>query len=203
MNQLDLIRHLVKVLEELDIPYMIVGSLASGYYGEPRLTRDIDVVADLSYGHVPKLAEKFPADEFYFSPEAARHAIRTHGQFNIIHPTSGNKIDVITVQDSLHAETEISRRQRVRILPDQEGYAARAEDVIIAKMRAYSEGGIEKHLRDIAGIVKVSGEMIDRDYIEKWAARLGLTDVWHAILRRATSSDGGVKSWFQVVTHPS
>ena len=44
MDQTDLLRHVVAVVEKLDLPYVLVGSIASGAYGEPRLTRDIDVV---------------------------------------------------------------------------------------------------------------------------------------------------------------
>jgi len=46
LDQVDLLRHLVAVLERLDVPYMLVGSLASAAYGEPRMTQDIDVVVD-------------------------------------------------------------------------------------------------------------------------------------------------------------
>lgn len=43
----DLLRHLVSVLEELDLPYALAGSIASMAYGEPRATLDIDVVVRL------------------------------------------------------------------------------------------------------------------------------------------------------------
>jgi hypothetical protein len=56
--------------------------------------------------------------------------------------------------------------------------------VIIGKMLYYQEGGSEKHLRDIAGMLRVGGGLVDRAYIEKWARELGVMDVWHAILTR-------------------
>ena len=58
---------------------------------------------------------------------------------------------------------------------------AAPEDVIIKKMEYYKEGGSEKHLRDITGILKVSGDDIDYGYISEWAERLGLTEIWQAI----------------------
>ena len=67
------------------------------------------------------------------------------------------------------------------ILPDMEGYTARPEDVILAKMQYYREGGSEKHLRDITGILKVSGEDVDRAYVNKWAEQLNLKEIWDAI----------------------
>lgn len=185
MNQTDLLRHLVETLDRLAIPYMIVGSLASATYGEPRMTQDIDVIVDLAEQQIPPLCRAFPADDYYVSAEAARQAIQHRGQFNIIHSSSGNKIDLIIVRASAWGRAEISRRQRVRILPDLEGYCARPEDVILGKMTYYREGGSEKHLRDITGILKVSGHAVDRQYVSLWAEQLGLADIWQAVLRRA------------------
>ena len=51
-------------------------------------------------------------------------------------------------------------------------------------MEAYREGGSDKHLRDIASVLKVMGERVDRSFIEHWASTLGYSDIWHAILRR-------------------
>jgi hypothetical protein len=48
----------------------------------------------------------------------------------------------------------------------------------------YREGGSEKHLRDITGILKVSGDAVDRRYVSRWAEEMGLADIWRAILGR-------------------
>jgi hypothetical protein len=58
------------------------------------------------------------------------------------------------------------------------------EDVILKKLEFYREGGSEKHLRDIAGVLKVQGDKIDRRYIAGWASRLGVADIWEEIFRR-------------------
>ena len=57
MNQAELLRYLVEAFETLGIDYMISGSQASIYYGEPRFTQDIDVVADVTPAHVLALRE--------------------------------------------------------------------------------------------------------------------------------------------------
>ena len=184
MDQIDLLRQLVGVLDRLDVPYMVVGSLASAAYGEPRMTQDIDVVVDLKEQQVPGLCKAFSSDDFYVSERAALEAVRRKGQFNIIHSTSGNKIDMLIVPASAWGEAEMSRRQRMRILPDLEGYCALPEDVILGKMEYYREGGSEKHLRDITGIMKVSSDMVDRQYVCRWSQQMGLADIWRAILQR-------------------
>ncbi|MBN1554363.1 MAG: hypothetical protein JXA11_06435 [Phycisphaerae bacterium] len=194
MTQLELLRRVIDIFEELNIPYMIVGSFASGVYGDARLTKDIDVVAMIKYGDASRLTKKFPIPEFYFSSEAVGQAIRTNGQFNIIHPASGNKIDVLMTPDSLWGDMQMQRRQRRRIFPDHEAYVARPEDIILSKMRYYKEGGSEKHMRDISSMLKISPAEIDRDYVETWAKKLDVMDVWEAILRRLNSKQGDLES---------
>ncbi|MEK7300945.1 MAG: hypothetical protein AAB072_07580, partial [Nitrospirota bacterium] len=66
---------------------------------------------------------------------------------------------------------------------------ASPEDVILKKMEYYREGGSEKHLRDIGGILRVSAGMIDEPYIGEWADRLGLREIWDAVLRRLQAGD--------------
>lgn len=191
MDQVELLRLLITVLEDLGIPYMIGGSQASIYYGEPRYTHDVDVVADLRAEHLPQLASRFPFPEFYLSLDAAREALRGRGQFNIIHPASGLKIDVIIPKDSLYDRIRLQRRLRLPVVPGQEGYFARPEDVILYKMIYYREGGSEKHLRDIVGMLSVSGDDIDREDIARWAGELGLSDIWQAVLRRVEEGRQG------------
>lgn len=48
-------------------------------------------------------------------------------------------------------------------------------------MEYYKEGGSDKHLRDITGILKVSGRDVDREYIITWAKKLGLMKIWEAV----------------------
>jgi hypothetical protein len=51
-------------------------------------------------------------------------------------------------------------------------------------MEFYREGGSDKHLRDVTGILKLDGEKIDRAYIADWAEQLGLHAIWSAVLSR-------------------
>jgi len=184
VDQTDLLRHVVAALEKLDLPYVLVGSIASGAYGEPRLTRDIDVVVKLLGEQVKPLCKAFPSPDYYVSLEAAREAVRRGGQFNVIHPGSGNKVDFIIARNDAWGRMQMQRRQKVRVLPDLEGCAAAPEDLILGKMLYYQEGGSEKHLRDIAGVMKVSAELVDTSYVAEWAEELGVAAIWAAILER-------------------
>lgn len=184
MNQAELLRYAARVLADLRIDYMIGGSQAAVYYGEPRFTRDIDILAELRLDQLPALIARFPEDEFYVSADAAREAIQTRGQFNIIHPGSGLKIAVFVNNRTDYDRLRLRRRQLLPLLPGQDAYFARPEDVILYKMVYFQEGRSDVHVRDILGILRVSGPIVDNAYIREWAGRLGLSDVWAAILER-------------------
>ena len=85
------LRLAVSVFERLGLRYLVTGSLATVFYGEPRFTNDIDIVVDLPAKRVVELCAAFPSPEFYVSPESALRAVAKKGQFNVIHPASGLK----------------------------------------------------------------------------------------------------------------
>ena len=185
MTQAELLRHLVDALEAARAEYMIGGSQAAMYYGEPRLTRDIDVVAALAADQLPALLARFPPDEFYLEEETAREAIRARGQFNVIHPRSGLKIDVYVNPDTPYDRIRLTRRQKLPLVPGVEAYFARAEDVILYKLLYHQRSGSGLHLRDVLGIMRVSRPELDDRYIEEWAARLGLGALWEEVQKQA------------------
>jgi hypothetical protein len=185
VEQVDLLTLALDVLERLGVTYMVVGSYASGSYGEPRMTQDIDIVVDLQPAQVDALCDAFPPPQFYVSRDAAREALRHRSMFNVLDADTGTKIDFIIPKDREHSQWELARRHRVQLIPGREGFAARAEDVIIGKMGFYAEGGSEKHLRDIASMLRISGNEIDQSYIVDWAQRLNLVAVWDAALKKA------------------
>ncbi len=184
MDQAELLRYVAATLEAQAVDYMVVGSFASATYGEPRLTHDIDIVVQLAEKQIGNLVGAFPSPEFYVSESAVREAISQRGQFNVIHPSSGNKIDFMIARNDAWGRSQFARRIRRSILPDRETYVAAPEDVILGKLWYFQEGGSDKHLRDITGILKVSGDEIDRDYIAHWAKQLGVTKPWQAVLER-------------------
>lgn len=63
-----------RFFEARQIPYRVVGSMASMAYGEPRMTIDVDIVADLTHSHVPAILAQFLAPDYYVSETAGREA---------------------------------------------------------------------------------------------------------------------------------
>lgn len=189
MEQAEVVRFALDALEALNIDYAIVGSFASIAYGEPRLTRDIDILVALAPRHVVDLCRLFPGPEWYVSEQAAREAVRLRRPFNAIHTLSGNKIDFIVARDDDWGRLQMMRRKRVALLTGRLGYAAHPEDVILGKLVYYKEGGSDKHLRDIAGILAISGEQVDRPRVREWSEKLGVVEIWDALVRRLGAGD--------------
>lgn len=156
-------------------------------YGEPRTTIDLDVVVALPPSRAEAFCSEFPATDFYVDPETVKQATLHRTTFNILHSASGYKIDVMLTDRSEYNE---ARLKRVRLLTNNDGLRvvyASPEDVIIKKMEFYKIGRSDKHIRDIAGILKVNGPHIDREYIERWARKFNVMDVWQLATDRAKS----------------
>jgi hypothetical protein len=184
MDQLEFLKIVADKLERAGLRFMVVGSYASGYWGEPRSTYDLDVVVALAAEDIGIVQRAFPESDYYLSSRAALDAVIARSQFNIIHPDSGNKIDVMIEQQSGWAKQQLARRRQVEFAKGFHTWVGAPEDIIISKMLYYREGQSDKHLRDIAGMLKVSRDIIDRDYVTKWAKELDVLDIWQAILQR-------------------
>jgi hypothetical protein len=191
MEHADLLRYVTSEIEALGLRYFVTGSVATIFYGEPRFTNDIDIVVDLPLQRVSEFCERFPDPEFYADEEAAREAVRRRRQFNIIHPGSGLKVDIIIPEDSPFDRSRFARRRQVQAGENYQASFASPEDVIIKKMVYCREGGSEKHLRDIAGVLKACEGPVDREYIAEWAALLDLQEIWRAILDRVEQEKTG------------
>ena len=188
MDQPELLQRTVEVLERLGLRYFVTGSMATIFFGEPRFTNDIDIVVDLPRGRISEFCAAFPSPDFYLSEETVLRAVSRRGQFNIIHPASGLKVDVMVPVDSLFNRSRFARAKKVRPAPDFDATFSSAEDVILKKMEAYLEGGSEKHLRDIAGVLRISGVSLDRGYIEDWADRMGTSEIWQEVQKRSAET---------------
>jgi len=184
MEQHELLLYLVECLEKLKIPYLITGSIASMAYGEPRFTNDIDIVADIKPAQAEEFKSCFPENDFYLEVDSMKKALEHRQQFNIIHPSSGLKADVIISKKDDFDKARFGRIKKLNVSESKSANFASPEDVIIKKMEYFQTGESEKHLRDIASMLKISGQEIDRLYISAWAERLELTKIWEAIQKR-------------------
>jgi hypothetical protein len=178
-----------RVLEELDVPYVVGGSLASSLHGIPRSTQDADLVAALGVVHVqPFLARVEGA--FYVSPERVASAVRLRTSFNLIHLKTMIKVDLFVFSETPLARQEMARRQVLPIPGEVDAHlqVASPEDTILQKLLWYRKGGevSERQWHDILGVIKVQGSALELGYLKEWAERSGIAD----LLARAFTDSG-------------
>jgi hypothetical protein len=170
----------VRPLNRAGIRYVVSGSVAAIFYGEPRLTHDVDFVVFLNERIIRQLGEIFPSSDFYVPPSetiAAEVLREQRGHFNIIHMDTGFKADFyLTGRDELNAWA--FRQKRTVQFEGETVVLAPPEYVIVRKLEYYREGGSQKHLRDIRSMLAVSGDQINKGELEEWIRRLGLEPQW-------------------------
>ena len=86
--------------------------------------------------------------------------------------------------DSEFARLELTRGRQLQVSKEVAAWFASPEDVILNKLRYYQLGESEKHLRDIASILKIQGAAIDRPYVDEWSVKLGVAEEWRLVLER-------------------
>jgi len=172
------------VLENLAIPYLIGGSLASALYGMVRTTQDADIVAEMRLEHLSPFVAALQ-DEFYLDEEMIAAALQRNTSFNIIHRETMFKVDIFTPRSRPFLRSQLARAHRQTFTFETEVSAkfASPEDTILAKLEWYRLGGevSERQWRDILGVLKTRAGELDLGYLEKWADELNLAD----LLKRA------------------
>ena len=165
-------------LNALGVPWMTVGSIASSAYGEPRSTLDVDIVAVVKAQDAARFLAVFPETEFYCPPTEiiqAELARPDHGHFNLIHQHSIYKADIYIATGSAFERWAFESR-RPLVVGEMPVWLAPPEYVIVHKLEFFREGGSEKHLRDIRGMLAVTD--VDHAFLEREIAQRGLGDVW-------------------------
>jgi hypothetical protein len=180
----------VRALESLDIPYYIGGSVASSLYGMARSTLDIDIAARIERRHIGSLENNLQR-EYYLDKDMIVEAISTGSSFNLIHLETSIKVDVFVAGDEPYQKSAMDRKRKDRLVegePAIQFLVSSPEDVILSKLRWYELGGrvSERQWLDVTGVIKVQGEALDRDYLERWAENLGIAP----LLQQAYADSG-------------
>jgi hypothetical protein len=170
----------IDILEKHEVPYCLVGSLATSAVGIPRATIDADLIAKFTPNNLTKAVESFGASGFYVSLHAAEDALRRKGMFSIIDLATSFKVDIYILGPRPFDQEEFRRRVGRRISPesDRQLTMATPEDLLLSKMEWYELGNrvSDRQWRDLLGILKVQ-KSLDWEYLEKWAESLGLTEL--------------------------
>jgi hypothetical protein len=179
-ENLQVIREVVAIFTSLEIPFALGGSIASSVFGIDRYTRDADITVEPFPGKESQFVNSFGID-YHLSLQAVEEANRDRSTFNIIHTSSGFKVDVFVRKNQEFEVSAMARRVRLE-LPDSPGqplFFHTAEDVALFKLRWFRMGNevSDQQWSDILGILKVQGRRLDFDYLERWATKLGVNDL--------------------------
>ena len=180
MSQSELLRAAVELLDGARIPYMVVGSYASTFHGEPRMTRDIDVVVDPTRESILLLVDLVDRDRFYLGD--AEDAFLNRSMFNLIEPDTGWKVDFVIRRDRPFSEVEFQRRFPAMVAGVQV-FMATAEDTMLAKLEWGAASGSDRQMDDVIAIAR--SQPVDRDYLERWAYDLGVAGELEAAFVKA------------------
>ena len=174
-EDLEVLRIVISRLETAHIPYMLTGSVAANYYGVPRMTRDIDLVIEVSPHEAGRLTKLFRAD-FYIEPDAVERAANERLMFNAIHMTLIVKVDFIVRKDSEYRHEEFRRRRCVMI----DGVATHIvapEDLIISKLDWARDTRSEVQMTDVRNLLDAVPDL-DHEYLMRWIGHLGLEPLY-------------------------
>lgn len=177
-EELDVLCDMAQRLAGSGISYMVTGSMAANVYAVPRMTRDIDVVIELSVRDVDRLVRLFESD-FYIDQQMVHAAVRDQGMFNVIHTRLLVKVDFVVRKDSPYRIEEFSRRRRMSLRGEDVFFVA-PEDLILSKLDWAKDTRSEIQLADVRKLL-VSVEALDREYLARWASRLGIADLYREV----------------------
>lgn len=198
MSALKFYSEVVRVLDEIDAPYMLVGAFAGLSFGITRSTFDIDILVDLREQDFQPLADRFPPPRYYADPDMMRNSTQLGIMFNIIDSSDAIKADLVPLTREPDYRVAFERRVRRRFEdPDDvafEAWCARPEDIIIGKLRAWAEGRSAKHPADILDMLLFlqSGTIefpFDKGIVSATAVQLGPdpAELWRDVQAKAES----------------
>ncbi len=177
-DELDVLKSVTASLQTAGIPYMVTGSMAANFYATPRMTRDIDLVVELSETDIDRVVSLFQ-DEYYVDQDMVQLAVLNRSLFNMIHNALVVKVDCVVRKDTDYRREEFARRRTVTIA-DQPMTIVAPEDLILSKLDWAKDSHSQMQLDDVRNLLR-SVRDLDRDYLRRWADRLGLAALYREV----------------------
>lgn len=175
-----LLRTVIETLDSAGIPSMLTGSLAAAFRGASRATMDVDLVIAPAAAALDDFVHRIGALGLYVSADAAREALARQGMFNVVDPETGWKADLIIRKHRPFSEAEFSRREATDFFGVPLAIAS-LEDVILSKLEWARLGASGRQLDDVRMLLRIAGDGVDRAYLERWVAALGVHAEWKAV----------------------
>jgi hypothetical protein len=167
---LKLLERICYILDSLQIPYMLSGSVAMNFYAEPRTTQDIDLVVEMQDYDVSGFV-KMLDDKFYYFQEGIYDEIRRKGMFNIIDFETGFKVDFIIMKKDLYEQVKFQNRRKITY-GSMDLWIISPDDLVISKLQWIQKLESNKQKSDILNLL--DNDQLDLVYIKNWCRTLRL-----------------------------
>jgi len=156
-----ILRRVAGELKQASIPYMVIGGQAVLLYGEPRLTRDIDVTLGIGVSELARIKKVLPAMGLKVLVKKDQEFVER----TMVLPTKDRESDIrvdFIFSFSPYERQAIGRAKNIKVGRTQVKFAS-LEDLVIHKVVS----GRPRDLEDIKSIL-VKNPKYDSDYISKW-----------------------------------
>lgn len=156
-----ILKKIATVLDESSLPYMVIGGQAVLLYGEPRLTRDIDITLGVNIEKLADLLKAIKKIGLTPLPENINDFVNKTFVLPVKDDATDIRVDFVFSQTSYEKQA-IDRAVMHKI--DETGIAfASLEDMIIHKIFS----GRPRDMEDARSIL-IKNPDYDKDYIIKW-----------------------------------
>ena len=171
MNTDDIVLTVIDFLNERDLPYMLVGSLATNFYCVPRSTEDGDVVVGSNLLQIAREISR-SGSRIRFDPQLSFESVTATRK--VVLRTEGHNFEVELFELSAdeHDQARFARRVQVETF-DRKVCIASLEDMIITKLRWARDAGREKDISDARNLIGVQVDVVDWPYVQSWCDRHG------------------------------
>ncbi len=184
-----ILHEIVRVLDELDIPYQLMGGLAVRVWSFPRATFDIDLTLSSSPERLPALIGSLERGGFMV-PEPFRSGFldQLHGMNKVkvqLYQADRPPIDIdLFLVTTEYQRSAFSRRRQVE-LEDRKLWCMSPEDLILHKLIA----GRDRDKADVSDLL-MAARPLDLDYLRRWARALGVIELLESKIREQDDLTG-------------
>jgi len=163
-----LLKKVARELKKASLPYMVIGGQAVLLYGEPRLTRDIDITLGIEANELGRIKGLIPAMGLKILVKEDKKFVERNMVLPTIEEKSGIRVDFI-FSYSFYERQAIEGGKDVRLGRTWVRFAS-LEDVVIHKMIA----GRPRDMEDVKSVL-LKNQRYDSKYIERWLKEFDLT----------------------------
>ena len=180
MTAVDFVGRVIDALNQLGIPFMLVGSFSSNLYGIPRSTKDADFVVQLDPSKFqPLVAALTP--EFDVDPQVAFETITSTTRYRMKHRATAFMVELFELSPDAHDQSRFARRAAITFA-GRPAYAASAEDVVVTKLRWSLHGKRAKDVDDARNVLALQAGKLDLGYIRGWCDQHGTRSLLEQLL---------------------